>query len=110
MAKGQRMPKAVQNLLDTREAKLRRLLDQTSSDKTSSKHEKGIHHTTNSARNVKKREQSNSSHSSMNAGKTNKIRKIGRMQLIMDSAKTTNSGYRRYDNYATAAIMTSARV
>ena len=40
MAKGQIMPKAIQNSLETREVKLRRLLDQTSSDKTSSKHRK----------------------------------------------------------------------
>ena len=77
LVKGQRMPKVVQNLLETREVKLHRLLDQTSSDKTSSKHEKRIHHTTNSARNSKTREQSGSSRSGMNAGKTNEIGKIG---------------------------------
>ena len=33
LVKGHRMPKAVQNLLETREAKLHRLLDQTSFDK-----------------------------------------------------------------------------
>ena len=61
------MPKVIQNLLETREVKLRRLLDQTSSNKTSSKHEKGIHHTTNSAQNAKTSEQCGSSRSSMNA-------------------------------------------
>ena len=44
MAKRQRMPKAIQNLLDTRRVKLRRLLDQTSPNKASLKHEKGIHY------------------------------------------------------------------
>ena len=86
MAKGLRMPKAIQIFLETREVKLCRLLDQTSPNEASSKHEKGIHHTTNSAQNAKTREQSGSSRSSMNAGKTNKIGKIGHMQLNMDSA------------------------
>ena len=49
LVKGHRMPKAVQNLLETREVKLRRFLDQTSSNKTSSTYEKEINHTTNSA-------------------------------------------------------------
>ena len=74
------MTKEVQNLLETREVKLRRLLDKTSSDKTPSTHEKGIHHTTNSAQNAKTREIS-SSRSSINAGKTNDIGKIVRLHF-----------------------------
>ena len=56
LVKRQRMPKAVQNILEARKVKLRRLLDETSPDETSSTHEKIIHHTTNSARNAKRRE------------------------------------------------------
>jgi hypothetical protein len=66
------MPKAIQNILETRKVKLRRLLDQTSPNKASSKHEKGIHYTTNSARNAETGENVSSSRSSMNAVKETK--------------------------------------
>ena len=53
MAMRQRMPEAVQNILEARKIKLRRLLDKKSPNETSSTHEKRIHHTTNSAQNAK---------------------------------------------------------
>jgi hypothetical protein len=52
----QRMPEAVQNILEARKTKLRRLLDETSPGETLSTHEKRIHHTTDSAQNDKTRE------------------------------------------------------
>ena len=94
------MPKVVQNLLETREVKLRRLLDQSSPNKTSSKHEKGIHHTTNSAENAETREQSGCSRSIVNTANTNEIGKIW-----MDATKNGQckkeqpiSGYRKYNH------------
>jgi hypothetical protein len=63
------MPETVQNILATSKVKLRRLLDKTSSNKTSSTYEKRIHHTTNSARNATTREGNGSSQSSMNKKK-----------------------------------------
>ncbi len=73
LATRQRIPEAVQNILEAWKVKLRRLLDKTSSDKTSSTYERRIHHTTNSAQNAKTREWNGSSQSSMNKGNTNKI-------------------------------------
>ena len=49
----QRMPKTIPNLLETGQAKLRRLLGKTSPSNTSSEHAHGIHNTTFNIRNAK---------------------------------------------------------
>ena len=57
LVKRQTMPRAIQNILETGQIKLRRLLDKTSSSNP-------IHNTTHSGGNVKNRTKQNSSHSS----------------------------------------------
>ena len=61
LANRQRVPTTAQNLLAARKNDLRRLLDEASSNKTSPKYTKRVHHTTNSGGNVKTREKYNSS-------------------------------------------------
>ena len=61
----QRMPTTIQNILEARKVELRRLQDKTSPKKASSTHEKGIHHTKNSAQNAKTSERNDRSQGSM---------------------------------------------